>query len=90
MERAAARSVQNVLSGPRELALCEEALLDVVNFQFVDGGKGMMSRSDMILHVVNHGTYHRGLVSDMMYQVPAVPKANDLTVYLKDWCTGVS
>lgn len=44
----------------------------------------------MILHVVNHGTYHRGLVSDMMYQVPAVPKANDLTVYLKDWCTGVS
>jgi len=43
-----------------------------------------MSRSDMILHVVNHGTYHRGLVSDMMYQVPAVPPANDLTVYLRD------
>lgn len=65
-------------------AISEEELLEVVNFQFVDGGKGAMSRSEMILHVVNHGTYHRGLVSDMMYQVPAVPPTNDLTVYLRD------
>jgi uncharacterized damage-inducible protein DinB len=65
-------------------SISEEELLEIVNFQFVDGGEGAMSRSEMILHVVNHGTYHRGLVSDMMYQVPAVPPANDLTVYLRD------
>jgi uncharacterized damage-inducible protein DinB len=65
-------------------SVSEQELLDIVNFQFVDGGAGMMSRSEIILHVVNHGTYHRGLVSDMMYQVPAVPLANDLTVYLRD------
>jgi uncharacterized damage-inducible protein DinB len=65
-------------------SVSEQELLDIVNFQFVDGGAGMMSRSEIILHVVNHGTYHRGLVSDMMYQVPAVPPANDLTVYLRD------
>ena len=62
----------------------DKELIGIVNFQFIDGGKGSMSRSEMILHVVNHGTYHRGLVSDMMYQVPAVPPANDLTVYLRD------
>ena len=43
-----------------------------------------MSRNEIILHVVNHGTYHRGFVSDMMYQVPAVLPANDLSVYLRD------
>lgn len=32
----------------------------------------------------NHGTYHRGFVSDMMYQVPARPTANDYPVYLRD------
>jgi uncharacterized damage-inducible protein DinB len=55
-----------------------------VNFQFVDGGAGTMSRSEIILHIVNHDAYHRGLVSDMMYQVPAIPPANDLTVCLRD------
>lgn len=63
-------------------AISESALLETVNFRFVDGDTGAMSRSEMILHVVNHGTYHRGLVSDMMYQVPAIPPSNDLTVYL--------
>lgn len=62
----------------------EKELLDIVDFQFVDGGKGRMSRYEMILHVVNHGTYHRGFVSSMMYQVPVVPPANDFTVYLRD------
>ncbi|MBD2110302.1 MULTISPECIES: DinB family protein [Cyanophyceae] len=65
-------------------SISEQEWLDIVNFQFVDGGEGAMSRSEIILHVVNHGTYHRGFVSDMMYQVPAVPPANDLTVYLRD------
>jgi uncharacterized damage-inducible protein DinB len=65
-------------------SVSELELLEVVPFQFVDGGLGRMTRSEMILHVVNHGTYHRGLVSDMMYQVPAIPPANDFTVYLRD------
>ena len=55
-----------------------------VEFLFVDGGAGVMSRGEMILHVVNHGTYHRGFVADMMYQVPAMPPATDLPVFLRD------
>ena len=61
----------------------------IVNFQLVDGGEGTMSRNEIILHVVNHCTYHRGLVSDMMYQVPAVLPANDLSVYLRDVVYGL-
>ncbi len=43
-----------------------------------------MSRGEMIAHVVNHATYHRGFVADMMYQVPAMPPATDLPVFLRD------
>ncbi|WP_430389442.1 DinB family protein [Dyella sp. 20L07] len=57
---------------------------EVVRFQFVGGGEGRMSREEMILHVVNHATYHRGFVADMFYQVPAKPPATDLPVFLRD------
>lgn len=61
-----------------------EELGKTVNFDFVGGGKGRMSITEIVFHIVNHGTYHRGFVSDMMYQIPAVPPANDLTIYLRD------
>ena len=61
-----------------------ELLAEEVSFQFIGGGQGMMSREEMIVHVVNHGTYHRGFVGDLMYQIPATPPANDLPVFLRD------
>jgi uncharacterized damage-inducible protein DinB len=64
--------------------LSEDQLNQVITFEFVGGGQGNMSSHEIILHLVNHGSYHRGLVSDMMYQIPSMPPANDLTVYLRD------
>lgn len=55
-----------------------------VHFLFVDGGEGVMSRAEMVLHVVNHASYHRGFVGDMMYQIPVAPPATDLPVFLRD------
>jgi uncharacterized damage-inducible protein DinB len=62
----------------------EGRLEENVPFDFVGGGRGNMSLNEIILHIVNHGSYHRGFVSDMMYQIPSVPPTNDLTVYLRD------
>ena len=62
----------------------EDQLEKIINFEYVGGGQGDMSVNEIILHIVNHGSYHRGFVSDMMYQIPSVPSANDLTVYLRD------
>jgi len=62
----------------------EHALDETVRFQFVGGGDGAMTRGQMLLHVVNHTSYHRGFVADMFYQVPAKPPITDLTVYLRD------
>ena len=57
---------------------------EVVEFEFVDGGNGAMSRAEIILHVVNHGTYHRGYVANMMYQASVKPPAIDFPVYLRE------
>jgi uncharacterized damage-inducible protein DinB len=64
--------------------LSDEDLDHVVNFEFVGGGAGAMTREDIILHIVNHSTYHRGFVGDLMYQVPFMPPSNDLPVFVRD------
>jgi len=57
---------------------------EVVQFTFVGGGEGRMTRMQILQHLVNHTTYHRGFVADLFYQVPARPPTTDLTVYLRD------
>ncbi|MEP3299251.1 MAG: DinB family protein [Pseudoruegeria sp.] len=64
--------------------LDSEELADTIHFSFVRGGEGKMTREQIFLHLVNHATYHRGFVNDMMYQVPAKPPANDLPVFLRE------
>jgi uncharacterized damage-inducible protein DinB len=64
--------------------IAERALDETVHFQFVGGGEGAMTRGQMLLHVVNHTSYHRGFVADLFFQVPARPPITDLTVYLRD------
>jgi len=59
-------------------------LATAVHFEFVGGGEGVMTREQIVLHIVNHGTYHRGFVGDMMYQVPFTPPSNDLPVFIRD------
>jgi uncharacterized damage-inducible protein DinB len=62
--------------------LHEAAAAEIVNFEFI--GSGSMSRGDIVLHVINHTTYHRGHIGDMMYQIPVRPPTTDLTVYRRN------
>lgn len=64
-------------------SLPEDWLGDVVDFEFIGGGRGAMSREDILLHVVNHTTYHRGHVADMLYHLGGFPPATDLPVFLR-------
>ena len=63
-------------------AQSEESLAEVVRFAFIGGERGAMTRGDILLHVVNHATYHRGWVAEMFFQVPARNPATDLPVFL--------
>lgn len=62
----------------------EESLAQVIDFKFVDGGDGSLSRGDILLHIANHKTYHRGYVADMLYASGLKPPTMDLPVFLRD------
>jgi uncharacterized damage-inducible protein DinB len=65
-------------------ALSADELAQEVHFEFIGGGKGVMMRSDILMHVVNHTTYHRGHVADMLYHLNKFPPTTDLPVFLKE------
>lgn len=64
-------------------SLSHDQLDEIVEFEFIGGGTGAMSRQDIILHVVNHTTYHRGHVADMLYHLDVFPPTTDLPVFLR-------
>jgi len=68
--------------------LSAAALDEVVEFDFVGARptdkRGAMSRTDIFMHIVNHGNYHRGFVGDMLYQAGTTPPATDYPVFLRE------
>ena len=57
-------------------------LREAVSFRQVSGEQGTMTRGEILLHIVNHATYHRGWASDLFFQVPAKPPTTDWNVFL--------
>lgn len=57
---------------------------EVLQIAFIGGGGAPMSRVEILQHVVNHTTYHRGHIADMIYQVPAKPPTTDFPVFLRE------
>jgi len=64
--------------------LSDAALEERVGFTLIGGNKGVMTRGEILLHVVNHTSYHRGFVADLFFQVPARPPVTDLPVFLRE------
>ena len=65
-------------------ALSDAVLAQTVRFTFIGGGQGAMTHGEILLHVINHTSYHRGYIAEMFYQVPARPPTTDLPVFLRD------
>ena len=63
-------------------SISDRELDEVVEFEFIGGGRGAMSRRDILLHVVNHTTYHRGHAADILYHLDMFPPTTDLPVFL--------
>jgi uncharacterized damage-inducible protein DinB len=62
----------------------EEWLRQRVAYQNFKGETWEYTRSDMLRHVVNHSTYHRGQVVAHLRQLGRVPPATDFLVYLDE------
>ena len=65
-------------------SLGAEAGGSIVDFEFIDGGEGSMTRNEILLHVVTHSNYHRGHVTDMMVQIPIAPPVTDMPVFIRE------
>jgi len=62
----------------------DESLNHPVDFTYLSGAHGVMSAGAMLLHVVNHASYHRGWICQMYFEIPALPPFTDLPVFLRD------
>lgn len=63
--------------------LSESALAEPVEFEFIGGGTGCLTRAEILLHVVNHATYHRGHAAGILYHLNVSPPTTDLPVFLR-------
>ncbi|WP_061938554.1 DinB family protein [Collimonas pratensis] len=62
--------------------LSDEELDEAVDFTFVDGSPGRMTRAEMLMHVLTHGNYHRGAVGRILSQIGVPPQRDTLTVFM--------
>ncbi|CAM3424954.1 DinB family protein [Paracidovorax anthurii] len=60
----------------------DSQLAESIAFTFTDGDKGCMTRQEMLLHVVTHGTYHRGEVGRILKQIQVAPPWDTFAVHL--------
>jgi len=62
--------------------LAPELLPELIQFSFTDGERGCMSREEMLVHIIIHGSYHRGAVGQIMTQMSVAPPRDTFTVFL--------
>lgn len=63
-------------------SITDSELNKKIDFCFTDGQPATFSRAEMIFHVVNHGTYHRGNVGVIMQKNSVAPPKDVLTNFL--------
>jgi uncharacterized damage-inducible protein DinB len=63
-------------------ALSRDQLSDRIDFMFTDGAPGLMSRAEILMHVITHGAGHRGQVSAVMLLNSVAPAKDGFTTYL--------
>lgn len=57
---------------------------EAVHFAFIGGGAGAMTRGEIVAHVANHTTYHRGHITAMLYTLGVRPPVTDLPVFMRE------
>lgn len=75
--RATDREYVDYVSG-----LDGDQLAERIDFTFTDGAPGRMSREEMLMHLITHGTGHRGQVSAVMLLNSVPPASDGFTTYL--------
>ncbi|HUO84444.1 MAG TPA: DinB family protein, partial [Thermoanaerobaculia bacterium] len=65
-------------------SLTDDDLESSLNYRTLAGDAYESRLLDLLLHVVNHSTYHRGQLTTMLRQVGAKPPSSDYVFYLRE------
>lgn len=63
-------------------SLSPAKLGEKIHFRFLDGQNGSMSREEILFHLVNHGTYHRGAIGHALDMAGGLRPADTYTVFI--------
>ncbi|MEQ1517319.1 MAG: DinB family protein, partial [Usitatibacteraceae bacterium] len=63
-------------------SLTPAASSEILDFIFADGDAGRMSREEILLHVIAHGSYHRGNVGQVLKSIGVAPPRDLYTKFL--------
>ena len=61
-----------------------------LRFRFADGRDGGMTRQEILFHIVNHGTYHRGAIGHALDLAGAPRPADTYTLYIPRSRSGIA
>ncbi len=64
-------------------ALADPDLARVVSYKLLNGNPGETPVCQIVMHLVNHATLHRGQAMAMLRQLGAAPPATDLIQYYR-------
>ncbi|OTG85877.1 damage-inducible protein DinB [Acinetobacter sp. ANC 4558] len=62
-----------------------EQLSQVLHFQFIDQKMGSLSVEEILFHMINHGTYHRGNIAHALHHAKVVHPADTYTVFIHQY-----
>ncbi|WP_119025361.1 DinB family protein [Acinetobacter soli] len=62
--------------------LTKEQLSQMLHFQFIDGKMGQLSVAEILFHMINHGTYHRGNIAHALHHAQVAHPADTYTVFI--------
>lgn len=63
--------------------LTGDGLQRALSYKLLNGTGSSTRLLDLLLHVVNHSTYHRGQLTTLLRQVGGTPPATDYVVYMR-------
>lgn len=66
---------------PRVAALTDAE--EMMTARLLDGSESRMTIGEMLIHVVNHSTLHRGQITSMIRQVGGAPEPTDVLVFVR-------
>jgi uncharacterized damage-inducible protein DinB len=64
-------------------ALDEPGLNEVKSYRTIDGKPFSNELQEMLLHLINHSSYHRGQIAALLRQVGATPQGTDLISFFR-------